>query len=125
MYLILCLTFFLISITGTFSFYAITSNARKLRSSKSLHLLSMYSMQFLSDRSQEKYIAEVISISSQCIKACIQDKTTSGTTKFIEVAFPENRKSDISVSESLDINRYYVRELMKVGFNNIGRSLQN
>lgn len=63
---------------------------------------------FLGDRSQSTYISNVLRRASDATKQSLK-----AGCKSIEIAFPENRKSDISVSESLDTNRAFAKEFAK------------
>eukprot|EP01031_Cornospumella_fuschlensis_P027974 gene27974-33780_t len=58
-----------------------------------VHLLKSY-------KSQDLYIQAVTATAARNIQKCLEDNV-----KYIEVAFPEFRKADVSVSETLAINR--------------------
>jgi hypothetical protein len=72
---------------------------------------------FLNRKEQNIYFNSIVQQSSTSVRNCIQDKAS-----LIEIAFPESRKSDISVTESLTINRDYTFELLK-SFSNYGNDV--
>lgn len=72
---------------------------------------------YLNEKKQDLYLASILRRSVDSCKRCIKDGV-----KYIEVAFPENRKSDISVTESLDTNRAYSKEFAKA-FSEFGKDL--
>jgi len=80
-------------------------------------LLQNSKFSYLNDKDQKSYLVNVIKQSTDSTKAAI-----SSGIKLIELAFPENRKNDISVSESLDTNRQFVKEFAK-NFNSYGKNL--
>lgn len=67
----------------------------------------MVNYTFLEKNDQAAYYKAILSNSIESAKLCI-----SNDIYLIEVAFPEDRKSDISVSESLDINRIFARDFI-------------
>lgn len=70
--------------------------------------VSMVSYTFLEQSTnQPAYYKAILSSSVDSAKLCIANEVP-----LIEIAFPEDRKSDISVSESLDINRVFARDFI-------------
>lgn len=65
----------------------------------------------------DSYLNACLRRSIDSCKQCIADGKT-----LIEVEFPANRKSDLSVSETLDTNRGFTREFVKP-FENLGKNL--
>eukprot|EP00607_Mallomonas_marina_P005649 CAMPEP_0182432236 /NCGR_PEP_ID=MMETSP1167-20130531/54968_1 /TAXON_ID=2988 /ORGANISM="Mallomonas Sp, Strain CCMP3275" /LENGTH=260 /DNA_ID=CAMNT_0024619485 /DNA_START=194 /DNA_END=976 /DNA_ORIENTATION=- len=63
---------------------------------------------FLGAKDQASYFNTCLRIAVESSKNCLQDDK-----KYIEIEFPPNRKSDLSVTETLDTNRAFVREFAK------------
>eukprot|EP01041_Mallomonas_annulata_P001579 gene1579-3052_t len=63
---------------------------------------------FLSVKDQNSYLNQILKLSSKSCKDCLQKED-----KYLEIEFPSNRKSDLSVTETLDTNRMFVREFVK------------
>ena len=63
---------------------------------------------FLTDKSADLYLNTCLRRSIESCNLCLKDKKS-----LIEVEFPVSRKSDLSVSETLDTNRKFVREFAK------------
>ena len=72
---------------------------------------------FLGEVKQDIYLNNIIRRAGDSTQACLK----SGE-KLIEVSFPENRKSDLSVSESLNTNRAFAKEFARK-FSNYGKGL--
>lgn len=72
---------------------------------------------FLTSRNEDAYLAKVISKSVLGVQQCLKDNK-----QLIEIEFPANRKSDISVTETLARNRIFVRNFVKA-FESYGRQL--
>jgi len=74
---------------------------------------------FLGDPSQSAYIANVLRRSTDATKQALQDGA-----KLIEIEFPSNRKNDLSVTETLDTTRAFVREFVKdSAFSSLGKDM--
>lgn len=63
---------------------------------------------FLSSKEQTSYISNCLRLSVESCKQSIQDGKC-----YIEIDFPPNRKSDLSVTETLDTNRAFIREFSR------------
>lgn len=72
---------------------------------------------FLSIRDEDIYLTKVVSKSIESVKQCLKDNK-----QLIEIEFPANRKSDISVTETLARNRIFVRKFISP-FENLGKKL--
>lgn len=75
------------------------------------------SYDYLSNRDQNVYINNVLRQSIESTKLCINNKITK-----IEISFPEIINNDISVTESLNLNRAFVLEYIKA-FTSYGKNL--
>eukprot|EP01038_Epipyxis_sp_PR26KG_P004070 gene4070-5814_t len=72
---------------------------------------------YLNIRDQKSYTSTILKKAVESTK-----KAISNGIKLIEISFPENRKSDLSVSESLDTTRDFVKEYTK-SFSNYKKDL--
>ena len=72
---------------------------------------------FLTIRNEDIYLTKVVSKAVSSVQQCLKDNK-----QLIEVEFPANRKSDISVSETLARNRIFVRNFVK-SFESYGKQL--
>ena len=72
---------------------------------------------FLSKPDQSLYISSILRRSTESCNQCLKDGHM-----LIEVEFPANRKSDLSVTETLDTNRRFVRDFV-AGFSALGKDL--
>lgn len=84
---------------------------------KNIFKLSDSKNAYLSTKDPSVYLSSILRTSVESTKACIKDNI-----KFIEIAFPEIRKSDLSVTESLNTNRAFVKEYVK-SFSSYGKNV--
>ena len=91
----------------------------QLSSRYSLRLLSsaLDQLAYLSKADQSLYISSILRRSTESCNQCLKDGHT-----LIEVEFPANRKSDLSVTETLDTNRRFVRDFVS-RFSALGKDL--
>jgi hypothetical protein len=80
--------------------------------------LSPTQFSFLADRSEETYLQNILRYSVESTKRAITD-----SKKLIEIEFLPTRRNDISVTETLDINRDFTRKLARSFEKDYGRSL--
>ena len=86
-------------------------------STLSLHMSMKGKTSFLGSADEQIYFNTCLRRSIEGCKACLKDGKT-----LIEVEFLPNRKSDLSVSETLDTNRKFSREFVK-SFRDLGKDL--
>lgn len=72
---------------------------------------------FLSSPDQSFYLSSILRRSVDSCKLCLKNSCT-----LIEVEFPANRKSDLSVTETLDTNRRFARDFAQ-SFSSLGKKL--
>jgi hypothetical protein len=84
---------------------AFSAHQTKARSYVCMSLAGKLS--FLADKDQKTYLSTILRRATDGCKQCLKDGK-----KLIEVEFPANRKSDLSVSETLDTNRGFVQDFV-------------
>ncbi|KAJ1426043.1 hypothetical protein B484DRAFT_450837 [Ochromonadaceae sp. CCMP2298] len=104
----LLLALCLCTLTDSFNFPAHARRGMRLMDASSA---------YLSGKDPQAYLSTVLRRSADSAAACLADGV-----KYIEIAFPEKLKNDISVTESLDTNRLFTRELVKK-FSSYGKDL--
>ena len=95
----------------------LNAHAYTFRTSLKLRMSTAASFSFLNAKEQSDYLSACLQRSVACSKKCI-----ASNIKYVEIEFPPNRKSDLSVSETLDTNRAFVREFVKT-WSDYGRDL--
>lgn len=98
--------------TSTLAFYYSNSNilsTRVFNNAQKWNFLGNADQTFY----QQSVLRRAIDASKQCLKDSIQ---------LIEIEFPANRKSDLSVTETLDTNRAFTRNFC-ASFSNLGKDL--
>lgn len=74
-------------------------------------------LNFLASPDQSLYLASILRRATDACNKCLKDGCS-----LIEVEFPANRKSDLSVTETLDTNRGFARDFVKA-FSTLGKDL--
>ena len=72
---------------------------------------------FLSNPDQTFYLSSILRRSVDSCKLCLKNGC-----QLIEIEFPANRKSDLSVTETLDTNRKFARDFAQ-SFSSLGKKL--
>ena len=90
-----------------------------LRREASLRMSDVYPerFSFLSSPDQTLYLSSILRRSVDSCKLCLKNDC-----RLIEIEFPANRKSDLSVTETLDTNRRFAREFAQ-SFSSLGKRL--
>ena len=106
-----------ISVSKIFNYHHVNFIFIRSKVKININLYNSNSYDYLINRDPNVYINNVLRKSIDSTKLCINNNATK-----IEISFPEIIKNDISVIESLNLNRAFVLEYIK-SFSSYGKKL--